>query len=629
LLAEDLDEATPIAVISGPAGIGKSALATLWGRRVATHFPDGQLFAGLRGFHPQHAPLDAGEVLTQFLLTLGVPAGEVPVDRDDRAALYRSMLAHRRVLVMLDDARDSEQVRLLLPGGSRAFVLITSRVRLEGMVARNGARVLELETLQLPAAVRIIDSLAGPGRIDQDRLERLASLCGCLPLALRIVGARLAARQEWIVDELISDLADERTRLEALDVEHSDTSVRAALDVTYRRLGPPVAVAFRLLGLVPGPWIGPAALAALQSPPIDLAEARRRLRALAAAFMVTETSRDVFVMHDLVRLHAKEYAPRGAEGSEALRRLLGHYLSAADQARRRLRPVVDGLGDASTEAGDPSAALTWFEREWPNIVALIDAAAASGLHREAWRLAKMAHDFRAVRSTWDDWLSIIQRGLDAAVAAGEKAGEAWMLQSRCAAYVRFERAGETFDDASRVLEIAAELQDTRLTAVGHDALASAYFGQKQYEEALAGYAKALELDPHPAIEAHVRNNIAQSLRALGRLRDAIEPQLRAVELYQEVGELGFAALAVGNVAELYAELDSADLAEQHALAAIELSSKSGLTLAEAFGREVLGRVLRSRGSVSGARQQWERAVELYAQVRSVRAEQIRVWLARV
>ncbi|MEV4311027.1 BTAD domain-containing putative transcriptional regulator [Actinocrispum sp. NPDC049592] len=620
LLAEDVGEATPVAVISGPAGIGKTALATLWGRRVAAQFPDGQLFAGLRGFHPQHAPLDPGEVLTQFLLTLGVPPGEVPVDRDDRAALYRSLLAHRRVLVMLDDARDSEQVRLLLPGGSRAFVLITSRVRLEGMVARSGARLLELDMLAVSAAVRIIDAMAGPGRIDRERLERLAMLCGCLPLALRIVGARLAARQDWLADELIAELADERTRLSALDIERSNLSVRAALDVTYRRLGESAAATFRLLGVIPGPWLGASVLAALRSPPGDLADARRSLRVLADAFLVTETRRDVFVMHDLVRLHARESALRGEERAAALDRLVTYYLRVADSARRQLRPVVDALSFAD-DAVEVDA-LAWFEEEWPNIVALVEETGD-------WRLARMAHDFRAVRSTWDDWISIVQRGLQGAVAAGETVGEAWMLQSRCAVYARFGRAGETAEDAERVLEIAAELGDTRLAAVGHDALASAYFGQKRFEEALGEYEKALSLDAHPAIEAHVRNNVAQVLRELGRSRDAVEPQRRAVALYQEVGETGFAALAVGNLAELYADLGLADEAEARAREAIELSVRSGLVLSEAFGREILGRVHRSRNANFAALQQWERALELYTQVRSTRADQVRVLIDEV
>jgi tetratricopeptide (TPR) repeat protein len=289
-----------------------------------------------------------------------------------------------------------------------------------------------------------------------------------------------------------------------------------------------------------------------------------------------------------------------------------------------LRPVVDHLGvdTVHPEIPDSDAALAWFEAEWPNIVALVDTAPPA----QAWRLARMAHDFRAVRSTWEDWLSIVHKGLDAAVSAGDALGEAWLLQSRCALYVRYGRADETADDAARVIAIGEELRDPRLAAVGHDALASAYFGQKRYDEALAGYEKALDLDPHPAIEAHTRNNVAQVLRALGRPEDAVGPQRQAIQLYQRVGEVGFAAFAVANLAELYADLGMIESADQYAREAIDLSVASGLTLAEAFGREVFGRVLRLRGLHPGALRQWELAAELYVQVRSPRAEQMRVLL---
>jgi tetratricopeptide (TPR) repeat protein len=199
-----------------------------------------------------------------------------------------------------------------------------------------------------------------------------------------------------------------------------------------------------------------------------------------------------------------------------------------------------------------------------------------------------------------------------------------MLQAHCAVYARFGRAGETVEDAERVLAIARELGDSRLAAVGHEALASAHFGQERFDQALAGYEKVLELDPHPAIEAHVRNNVAQVLRELGRLREAVEPQRRAVDLYRQVGELGFAAFAVGNLAELYLDLDRIEEAERNAHAAIELSVASGLVFSEAFGREILGRVLRSQQLDYGARQQWERSAELYAQVKSARVEEMRI-----
>ncbi|ONI78797.1 hypothetical protein ALI144C_28900 [Actinosynnema sp. ALI-1.44] len=575
LLAEDHGEATPIGVLSGQAGIGKTALATLWGRMVGHEFPDGQLFAGLRGFHPTHAPLDPGDVLTQFLLTLGVPATEVPAETDDRAALYRSLLAHRRVLVLLDDARDSAQVRLLLPGGSQALVLITSRVRLEGMVARSGARLLDLAPLPAADSVRVIDSITGPG-MDRTRLEQLASLTGGLPLALRVVGARLAARQDWIADELIAELGDETTRLSALAAEQADPSVRAAFDLTYRRLAEPDA--YRLFGLVPGPSVSPAAMAVLRS--VDVATARRELRQLADAFLVSETSRDVFVMHDLVRLHAKELVPLGEERSAALDRLVTYYVNAADAARRFLGPVASPAGKPdNSDVGSGAQAVGWFEREWANLVAVMDVAAAG----DVWRLARMAHDFRVVRPLWQPWHTVVHKGLSSAVRAGDIEGEAWSRHSLCVLHAQFGRAAETLADATRVVRIAAELGDARLAAIGEEALASAHCGLKRYPEAVAGYEKA-------------------------------------VKLHRDAGDHALAVYAVGQLALLYVETGDKDIAEQHARTAVSLASA---VYAEAVSREILGTVLSARGDESAARQQWARSADLYAQVNSARAEEMR------
>ncbi|HEV2780719.1 MAG TPA: BTAD domain-containing putative transcriptional regulator [Actinophytocola sp.] len=396
------DQATGVGVIAGPAGIGKTALVVRWANQVADRFGDGQLFASMRGFDPQHPPLDPADVLAQFLLALGVRADDVPLEIDDRAALYRSLLAERRVLVVLDDARDSEQVRPLLPGGSSSLVLVTSRVRLDGLVAGFGARLLVLDTLADDAAERLIEQTAGPTIRDTDptQRKRLAELCGHLPLALRIVGARLAARPQWSVGDLVEELTDERTRLGALDVEGHDTSVRAALDVTYRVLPATLARTFRLVGVFPGPWLGPYSVAALCA--TDVAEARRRLRALAASFVVTETSSDVFVMHDLVRIYARELA--GAELSDAdrataLRRLLRYYLAAADYARILLNPTAERAGTPdgmdvqhpTLESAEDAAA--WLEREWANLVAVAEAGAEAGAHDDLVRLARIVSEF--------------------------------------------------------------------------------------------------------------------------------------------------------------------------------------------------------------------------------------------
>ncbi|MFL6140964.1 MAG: BTAD domain-containing putative transcriptional regulator [Labedaea sp.] len=391
-----------VGVVVGPAGIGKTALVVRWANRMAERFSDGQLFASMRGFDPQHPPLAPADVLAQFLLSLGVRAGDVPLDIDERAALYRSLLAERRVLVVLDDARDSEQVRPLLAGGTSSLVLVTSRVRLDGLVAELAARLLVLDTLEADAAERLIAETAGSPIRQADRAarRRLAELCGHLPLALRIVGARLAARPQWSVGDLVEELADEQTRLSALDIEH--TGVRAALDVTYRALQPTLAATFRLAGMFPGPWLGPYSAAALCA--TDVVDARKRLRALSESFVVTETSRDVFVLHDLVRIYARELA--AAELAEAdrvagLRRLLRCYLVAARSARLLLNPAAAGRYPDLPEYADVARpvfesatdAARWLEREWPNLVAVAEAGVGTPDQEDLVQLARIVSDF--------------------------------------------------------------------------------------------------------------------------------------------------------------------------------------------------------------------------------------------
>ncbi|HEU5471742.1 MAG TPA: BTAD domain-containing putative transcriptional regulator [Actinophytocola sp.] len=404
LLAGMDKRTTAVALVAGPPGIGKTALTVRWANQVATKFPDGHIFAGLRGFDPRHPPADPAEVLAQFLLALGVRPDDVPMDLDERAALYRSLLAERRVLVVLDDARDSDQVRPLLPGGtSSSLVLITSRVRLDGLVAGLAARLLVLDTLEAATAERLIEETAGTPIKDTDRehAARLAELCGHLPLALRIVGARLAARPQWSLADLAGELADEHTRLGALDVEGADTSVRAALDVTYRALRPTLAGTLRLAGMFPGSWLGPYSTAALCG--TDLTEARRRLRGLAESFMVTEVSPDMFVMHDLVRIYAAELAGielADDERAESLRRLLRYYLVTAAAARRLLNPAaaereldrLDHRQVPGPSLDTAQQAAGWLEREWTNLVAVAEAGSAAGAQDDLVRLARIVSD---------------------------------------------------------------------------------------------------------------------------------------------------------------------------------------------------------------------------------------------
>ncbi|GLZ41566.1 BTAD domain-containing putative transcriptional regulator [Actinokineospora sp. NBRC 105648] len=621
--------APAIGVLVGPAGVGKSALAVVWGTRAATRFPDGRLYAALRGFDPRHDPVEPAEVLARFLLALGVAAEHIPADLSERAAFYRSLLADRKLLVVLDDARDSDQVRPLLPGAPGSTVVVTSRRRLDGLVT-HGASLRVVGTLPPEEAEAVIAHAAGPPPPSERALRtRLARLCGYLPLALRIAGARLVVSPQWSLRALVAELADERTRLGALRVQDVDTGVRAALDLTHRSLAPAQAETLRMLGAVPGPSVGPHLVAALAGSTV--AEARERLRALAALFLVTETAQDVYGMHDLVRLYAREL---GAD--DRLPVVLRYYLVAADQSRRHLRDAGDDLDHATAsdvprpDVAGREDALAWFEREWPNLVAAAEAGAKAGLHAEVWQLARMASEFRRVRSRRDDWEYVLQLGLDAARAAGDQRGEVLMRLSRCVLLTRFDQENETVADAERAVAIATELRDPKLMAMGFNTVASALYGQRRYEEALAGYRKALELSGRAGYrlgEANLLNNIAQVHRNLGAPAEAVAPQAQAVAIYREVGDLGFVGLALANLAELEHELRLPEAAESHAREAVALAEANRLDLTEAFGREVLARVLRDRGDVAAAKVELTLALELYRLVQSPAADAVQAGLA--
>lgn len=338
-----------VGVLTGTAGVGKSALMIAWAHRVVPEFPDGVLFAALHGADPGQVPLPPGDVLNQFLRGLGVRSAELPEAVRERVALYRSLLAERRVLVLLDDAADPEQVEPLLPPGGTCMTVVTSRVRMDDLAVAHAARHRVLSTLAPVEAVRLVEEVAGPD--SRGRSERVAELCGYLPLALRLAGARLAAGAQWSTDDLVHELADEQTRLSALDIEGAETSVRAALDVSYRGLSTELAATFRRLGVLNVDSIGPHHLAELCS--IDVSTARRRLRMLAVQNLLAESARDTFTMHDLVRLYARELADRlpYAERDAVLNASLRFYLAACDSARRKLLRIVDPLSSAPVGCG--------------------------------------------------------------------------------------------------------------------------------------------------------------------------------------------------------------------------------------------------------------------------------------
>jgi DNA-binding SARP family transcriptional activator len=610
-----------VAVVTGSAGIGKSALVVSWAHKVAKRFPDGVLFAALRGFDAHRSPFEAADVLTQFLLGLGVPTADVPEQVHERVALYRSLIAGRRMLVLLDDARAAEQARSLLPPGSHSMAVVTSRSRLAGLVVSHAARVCALDTLAPDDAVKLIEELAESSNHDLN--HALARLCGYLPLALRIVSARLAAGPQWTATELVDELSNERTRLAALDVDGSETSVRAALDVSFRDLSPENADAFRLFGVLTGAVAGPHLVAELCG--TDVRDARRRLRTLAAHNLLTESARDVFSPHDLVRLYLRDLAETElsqAQRDAMLAGSLRYYQSVADRARRRMLRIVDRLDFTGLLPDDRAPAFTgfddaqsWFDAEWPNLLATLEAAAAAGFHEDVWRLARVVHTYRVVCPLWHEWIRLVEIGIAAAQASDSALGRCWMLISRCSVKLTFEQPEGSLADAEAAARIATALGDDRLIITAGIHLGGALALGGRYDEAIERLSEVMaetERIGDLALRGQALNNRAEAEKRAGRYAEAITHQLASLEIDRKLGDDSYVAVSLNNLAELNLSLGELGEAERYAWQAVELTSSRQLTLQEGVSRATLARTLRETGDVAGALKQFALSQELYA-----------------
>jgi DNA-binding SARP family transcriptional activator/tetratricopeptide (TPR) repeat protein len=615
-----------VAVLTGTAGVGKSALAVSWAHRTTERFPDGILFAALRGFDPRPPPLGPADVLPQFLLGLGVPLADLPELLTERLALYRSLVAGRRMLVVLDDARTAEQVRLLLPSGSRSITVVTSRSRLDGLVVSHAAKVRRLDPLARPDSVRLIAELAGAATAEHH--ERLAQLCGDLPLALRIAGARLAASPQWTVTDFVAELAGERTRLTALQVD--DAGVRAALDVSYRGLPEEVARTFRTLGVLTGETAGPHLVAAIED--VGVAEARRRLRALAAHHLLVENGQDVFTQHDLVRLYQRELA---GTGEQVLARSVRYYQAVADRARRRLLRIVDPLDFTGTAVDAPPLAcfddaLAWFAAEWPNLLATCEAAQAAERHDDVWQLARVVHTYRVVRPMWEEWARLVDIGMRSAEASGSGQARYWMLISRCALALTFELPDGSLADAEAAVAIARDLGDLRLGISAEIHRGCALTLRGRYEEAIECLLDAItetERTDDLELRGQALNNCAEAEKRAGKHTEAVEHQLASLEIDRRLGDDSYVVVSLNNLAELHLSLGELADADRYSRAAIELTEARGFLLQEAVSRTTLGRILRARGDTDGARAQLRLSLELHKRVSPQQAQAVVAELA--
>ena len=536
-----------ISAIGGMAGVGKTALAVHVAHRVAGLFPDGQLYADLRGFGPSGDPVPPARVVREFLGALGVAPRAVPADVDAQAGLYRSVLAGKRVLVVLDNARDAAQVRPLLPGSAGCLVVVTSRSQLAGLAAVEGARLLPLGLLTEQEARELLAGRLGAGRVEAEAeaVTELIGLCARLPLALAITAARAAARPEHPLEALAAELRAAGGPLDALDAGEPTASVRAVFSWSYRQLSPAAARLFRLLGIHPGPDISAPAAASLAG--VEPAQARHLLAELARAHLVAEHAIGRYAFHDLLRAYAAEQA-RALDGDAARRaavgRALDHYLHTAHAAAVLVNPSHTSLRIAPPEPGVTSEhlvgqrqALAWFEAEHHVLLAAA-LAAGTGFERHAWQLPLAIGDYLDAGGHWHELAAVARNGLDAATRLGEVGGQAAAHRVLAGAHAQLARYDLAHAHLADSLELYRRLGDQAGQAIVHRTVAWVSDLQERYAETLGHCERALVLFQavgDQVEQARTLATIGWCHAHLGGHREAREFCQRALALLRERG----------------------------------------------------------------------------------------------
>jgi len=602
-----------ITVLTGTAGVGKTALAVHWAHRIRHLFDDGQLYANLQGFAPGK-PLRPLQVLAQFLGALGVPSDQVPVDEAEAASLYRSLLAGRRALLLLDNARDADQVRPLLPGDPGCLVVVTSRDALTGLVARDGARLLTVEVLPQPDSEHLLARLLGAERVGAEpaAAAELARLCGGLPLALRIAAANLTSRRHRGIAGYANQLRG-GDRLATLAVDGDEqTAVRAAFDQSFATLPDELRRLFRLLSVISGPdFTVPVAAELIGQPP---EHAARLLDRLAGAHLVEEHVPGRYHYHDLLRLYARELVGDD-EGAAAVRRLFDWYLRHCDAAAALLYPQILRLRDPEGPPvvfDQPAAALAWLDAERLNLVAATVQAATHGPHELACLLADVLKGYFWVRSNSVDWQVVGEAARIAADHTGDlRAQTAAQLSLGLAQLFgcRYRDALRHFDEA-RVTARRVGWRVAEASAFGYLGLTSTEL--EDLPRAMDALRRSLamneELGPRDR-RATSLNNLARVFYLTGQLRLAEEHFAQALALGEEADATS-TAIRLTTLGTVRLELGELDRAFDHLTHAVGLTVQSGHTLNEAWARIGLAQVHRDAGRLAEALDEARRALDL-------------------
>jgi DNA-binding SARP family transcriptional activator/tetratricopeptide (TPR) repeat protein len=549
-----------ISAIAGMAGVGKTALATQWAHQVADQFPDGQLHVNLRGYAPGQ-PVPAGDALAGFLRSLGMAEQDIPAGTEERAARFRSLLAGRRMLIMIDNAGDAEQVRPLLPGSPSCVTVVTSRDALPGLVARDGASRLDLGLLPLADALGLLRELIGERvAAEPEPAMMLAGYCARLPLALRVAAERAAASPGVSLADVTSELAGQRERLDALDAAGDGlTALRAVFSWSLRHLDGAAARAFRLLGLHPGASFDVYATAALTG--TTLQRARWVLHRLASAHLIQPAGTGRYGMHDLLRAYASDQAAdteSELDRREALTRLFDHYLATAAAAAAALfrtdpdQPAPPRPASPVPPVTSPAAALAWLDAQRSVLVAVAAHAADNGWPGHAVGLASTIFRYLDV-GHFTDAAAIHRHARRAAAQAGDRAAEAAALTMLGAADTAQGRLSQAATHLRRALVLCRADGDRIGEARALGSLGVADYCRGRYPQSAENHRSALAIylkAGDQAGEARELHHLGVVDLRQGRYDQATEHLLRSLALFHDAGLRSGEALVLGNLGEL-------------------------------------------------------------------------------
>jgi DNA-binding SARP family transcriptional activator len=642
LLARDRGDGTDVVItaIAGTAGVGKTALAVHWAHRISDRFPDGQLYVNLRGFDPTGSAMNPAEAIRGFLDAFGVTPQQLPTSLEAQAALYRSLLTGRRVLVLLDNAADEDQVRPLLPGSPGCLVIVTSRNELPGLIVTEGAQPVVVDLLSVSEARQLLSRRVGESRVSAEpqAVDSIIALCARLPLALLLVAARAATHPRFRLSELAAELHDVGGSLDAFEGQDQVTNVRAVFSWSYQRLSVSGQRLFRLLGLHFGPDVATPAVASLAGMPRE--QVRPVLAELARAHLVTERIPGRFALHDLLRAYAAEIAYANDPEDYRLaarRRMLDHYLHTAyraDQLLNRHRDLPFTLADASPgvtpeSLGDHRRALAWFEAEHAVLVTALRQA--TGFDTHIWQLAWVLASYFEYEGHWRDWRDSQSTALAASRRLSDKLAEAHshlLLGGASIQLGSYDRAQTHLKDA---LGLFTQLGDDTGQADTYINLLWMLEQQGRYAEALPYAQDALALfeeTGHRVGQARALNAVGWCHSQLGDHQQALVCCHQALDLQREIGDHFGEATTYDSLGYAHRHLGHHGEATTCYEKAVSLYGELGDRYNEADTLVSLGDAHEAFGDSESAQNAWQRALTILEQLGQPHADRVRARMSK-